>query len=426
MNKEILKLAIPNIISNISIPLLSTVDTALMGHLSSIELGAVGISSMIFNFVYWNFGFLRMGTTGMTAQAYGRKDNLEISNNLQRAFYLSLFISIIIIVFMVPIGRISAYLMNVQLVQESAVFDYFYIRVWAAPATLGLYALMGWFFGLQNAKIPLIITVLVNIVNIVLSYYLVYVSQLGIKGVAIGTVIAQYFGLLFSLIVIYFYFKKYLIVIPFNNLFGWRNLSRFLNINKDIFFRTVCLSFAFAFLYSQASLKGELFLATNVLLLQFLNWTSYAIDGFAHSAESLIGKYFGAKDEANTFKAIKYIFIWGFSLSLMFSTCFFFFGDNIVRIFTNQFDVIQESNKLINWVIVLPVVAFSCYLWDGIFIGLTASKAMRNTMIAAVIIYLLSYYGFPGNNIWLALMVFLGARGVLQTIVFAQKKLKLN
>lgn len=430
MNKEILRLAVPNIISNISIPLLSSVDTLLMGHLSSVELGAVGISSMIFNFVYWNFGFLRMGTTGMTAQAFGRKNDFEMASMLQKSWVVSLIISSIIMVLMIPICRAASFLMNVSDSQQEFVNIYFYTRIWAAPATLGLYALLGWFFGMQNAKWPLIITISINLINILLSYYFVMVLGYGIRGVALGTVIAQYFGFFLAFVIIAKKYRKFVVKIPLKILIAWENIREFLRINRDIFFRTVCLSFAFAFLYSQASLKGELYLAANVVLLQFLNWMSYAIDGFAFASESLVGKYHGAKDSKNTYKSIRYIFAWGLVLAIGFTIVYWIFGGALVQLFTNQADVVTEANSLIYWVIVMPIVAFSCYIWDGIYVGLTASVAMRNTMLISVIIYLLTFYGgsyfFNYTNVWLALLVFLFARGLVQTIVFLKRGLSIH
>lgn len=430
MNREILRLAIPNIISNISIPLLASVDIWLMGHQSSIELGAVGVAGMIFNFLYWNFGFLRMGTTGMTAQAFGRNDALEINSILQKAVVFAIIISLLLLLLMIPIAESASYLMNVDPSQKNFINEYFFVRIWAAPASLCLYALLGWFFGMQNAKIPLIITVSINVVNILLSYWLVEYAEMGIRGVALGTLIAQYFGFA---IAIYFVLKKYksfISPIPFLVLIKWDSIKRFLNINRDIFLRTICLSFAFAFLYSQASKEGAIFLAANVVLLQFLNWMSYGIDGFAFAAESLVGKYVGAKDNVHTIKVIKSLFIWGAGLALFYTLFFWLFGLNIIKLFTDQKEVIAFSGDLLIWVIILPLISFACYIWDGIFIGITASVSMRNSMVLSLIIYLLCFYGLKELTgeayIWLSLFVFLAARGIIQSILFAYRGLSLN
>lgn len=430
LNKEIIRLAIPNIISNVSIPLLSSVDTMLMGHLSALELGAVGVSATIFNVLYWNFGFLRMGTTGMTAQAFGKENDKAISNMLRKALLFALLISLILILLMIPIGRLAAYLMNVEDIQKEFVFQYFYTRIWAAPATLSLYALFGWYFGMQNARIPLLLTIAINTINIIFSYYLVKVMDYGITGVAWGTVIGQYFGLGIGFLLLWMYYRKYIQVKGIKEILTWEELSVFFNVNKDIFIRTVFLSFSFAFLYAQSALQGEIVLAANVVLMQFLNWMSYGIDGFAYAAESLVGKYFGAGRLGETKKVIKLIFIWGFVLALIYALTYYFGGDLLIRVFTNQPEVIAKSGQLLVWVVLIPLFAFSCYLWDGIYIGLTASKAMRNTMLLSFIIYMGAYYGFQNyfgqNLIWIAMFAFLTARGFFQTILYLRKGFELT
>jgi MATE family multidrug resistance protein len=334
-----------------------------------------------------------------------------------------------IMLLMIPIASGSSFLMNVSLEQQPLVNQYFFTRIWAAPATLGLYALMGWYFGMQNAKIPLLITIAINLINIALSYYFVKVLGYGIRGVAAGTVIAQYAGFFLALGLVFWKFRTYIKAIPLRDLLVKEKLSRFLNVNRDIFLRTVMLTFAFAFLYSQASLAGELFLAANVILLQFLNWMSYAIDGFAYAAESLVGNYYGAGDEKKTYKAISYLFKWGLAFAILFTIVFWLFGEEIVLVFSNQADVIAMTNSMLFWVIILPVTSFACYIWDGIYIGLTASKTMRNAMFLAVLVYIGTYYGldyfFGMQNIWLALIIFLAFRGIIQTIYFARLGLKL-
>ncbi|MEL6926676.1 MAG: MATE family efflux transporter, partial [Bacteroidota bacterium] len=310
MNREILRLAIPNIVSNISIPLLSTVDTALMGRLSELHLGAVGVGAMVFNIVYWNFGFLRMGTTGITAQAYGRDDRTALRHTFVRAVMVALGIALLILLLQIPLAKASLYLMNVEDQQYQLVYEYFMIRVWAAPASLSLYAFMGWFFGMQNAVFPLIITLVINVVNIILSYVLVQYAGMDVDGVAWGTVVAQYVGLLLAGIL---FASRYGYLLQTGNettaeesgWLQWSAFRQFLSINGDIFLRTVCLSFAFGFFYSQSAGFDELTLAVNVILLQFLNWMSYGVDGFAFASESLVGKYHGASDAKGMNRAIR-------------------------------------------------------------------------------------------------------------------------
>lgn len=429
MNKEILRLAIPNILSNISIPLLSTVDTVLMGSLSSSHLGAVGIGGMIFNFIYWNFGFLRMGTTGMTAQAYGAKDQEEQIHTFLRAGLIALVIAILIIVLMRPIESLSLLAFNMEGDQAGLVSEYFRIRIWAAPASLIIYVMMGWFFGMQNAIYPLVITVIVNVANMLVSIYMVNYLDMGIQGVAWGTVFAQYLGLFIAVGLFLFKYSPLRAYITEK----WKqknSFGRFLKVNRDIFLRTVCLTFAFGFFYSKSAEAGEVVLAINVVLQQFLNWMSYGIDGFAYAAESMVGKYFGAKDEQKTYTSIKLAFKWGFVFALMFSLYFMLDYEGLIHLFTDQENVITASLEYKWWMVAFPILAFSCYIWDGVFVGLTASVSMRNTMVVALIVYLGVYYvllTYSGDKaIWIALMVFLFVRGVFQGVVFWQKGLAIN
>jgi len=427
MNKEILRLAIPNIISNISVPLLSTVDTALMGRLSELHLGAVGIGAMIFNFVYWNFGFLRMGTTGITAQAFGKKDNQDIIVTLSRALLVAFILAVVVIVFQKPIGQLSFYLMNISEAQNDLVNEYFYTRIWAAPATLALYAFMGWFFGMQNAIYPLILTIAINVVNIICSYVFVHHYNMAVAGVAWGTVIAQYTGLVVAIILFVTKYTSYLDHYSHKASLEVKALLQFLQINSDIFIRTFCLTFAFGFFYSQSSAGGAEILAVNVILLQFLNWMSYGVDGFAYASESLVGKYKGAQDQANLKQAIRFSFIWGMVLALLFSLTYLLFGESLLYVFTDKESLISASLPFLFWMFLFPILSTPCYIWDGIYIGLTASRAMRQTMLIAVSIYILFYFllrnDFGNHGLWAALLIFMVARGLIQWVWYRRAEL---
>ena len=425
MNKEILRLAIPNILSNISVPLLSTVDTALMGHLSTLHLGAVGIGSMIFNFVYWNFGFLRMGTTGMTAQAFGKNDKSEMMLTISRAMMVALLLATIVILFQNLIGQGSFYLMNISDEQTTLVAEYFYIRIWAAPATLGLFAMIGWFFGMQNAIYPLVLTIVINVVNILLSFLLVKQYNMGVAGVAWGTVVAQYVGLALALILFWKKYQQHLQHYTQKATLEIEALSKFLLINRDIFIRTFCLTFAFGFFYSRSANAGEVILAVNVILLQFLNWMSYGIDGFAYASESLVGKYKGANNLGRLRQSIRLSFVWGMVLALIFSFAYLVFGENLLRIFTDQENLIVASTPYLFWMFLFPLISTPCYIWDGIYIGLTASHAMRQTMLAALVIYLIAYFilypMFQNHGLWAALLLFMAARGIIQWVWYRKR-----
>ena len=418
-HKEILNLAIPNIVSNISIPLLSTVDTILMGQLSALHLGAIGLGGMIFNFVYWNFGFLRMGTTGLTAQAYGAQDDYKLGVTLVRGMLLALLLAVTIFLTQGWLLQAASWFFSVQDAHAPLIAEYFTTRMWAAPATMMMYVLMGWFFGLQNAIYPMIITIIINIVNIIVSYMLVHHYGMDIRGVALGTVIAQYTGVLLCFVAVAYKYRQYLSSELIKAASKVSELIDFFKVNSNLFIRTVCLTFVFAYFYRESSIAGALALAANAILLQFVNWMSYGIDGFAYAAESMVGKYKGAGDRFNLSRSVKLSFLWGLILAIAYSLVYFMYYDGLLHLFSSDSDVIDFALRYKTWMVVFPVIAFACYIWDGVFIGLLASKEMRDSMILAVIVFLGLYHfvklGDPLQGLWLAMFSFLIMRGVLLT-----------
>lgn len=422
INKEILVLALPNIISNISVPLISTVDTALMGRMSELHLGAIGLGAMIFNFLYWNFGFLRMGTTGVTAQAYGADDGPLISSHLGKALLVALGIGLLMILFREPLFYLAEMLLFIGPDHVDYVHHYYDVRIMAAPASLALFALLGWLFGMQNAIYPLIITIVINITNIVLSYYFVVQLEWGIQGVATGTVIAQYIGVITAAGLIAYRYMSILNEFQAKMITQLSDYRQFFSINGDIFIRTLFLSSAFAFFYAQSSQESEIILAVNVVLLQFLHWMSYIIDGFAYASEALVGKYKGRQSSEMMSRTINYSMLWGLGMALVFSGIYAIWGEEILRIFTDEQVVINAAKPMIKWMILLPIFGFASYIWDGVYIGLTASKSMRNSMIISFAGYLLLWWLirdiYPAQSLWIALISFLFFRGVVQTILY--------
>ncbi|MCD4772102.1 MAG: MATE family efflux transporter [Bacteroidales bacterium] len=431
LNKEILKLAIPNIISNLTVPLLGIVDLAILGHLESeVYIGAIALGGLIFNFIYWGFSFLRMGTTGMTAQAYGRKNNEEISLLFFRSTIIAIAGGIILILFQTPIEWFSFLVMDGSNEVEKLASGYFFIRIYAAPATIGLYALIGWFLGMQNARYPLIIALVVNILNIVLNYIFVFKFNMKADGVALGTVLAQYSGFILGLILFFKQYKSYLKCCrSFKKIFNISDIKKFFRINKDIFIRTVLLIFAFSFFTNQSARISDTMLAVNTILLQFFLVFSFFIDGFAYAAESLVGKYYGAGDKLNLKLVVKKLFLWGFHISIPFTLVYLILGKSFLNVFTNNNEVISETAPYLFWIAIVPLVTFAAFLWDGIYTGATATKAMRNSMIiATLIVYLPATYlltHLMGNHgMWLALMLFMASRGI-SLFVFAKRNVYL-
>ncbi len=423
MNKRILKLAIPNIISNLSVPLLSSVDTAVLGHLPSpVYLGAIAIGSMIFNFIYWGFGFLRMGTTGLTAQVYGAKNNSEISSTLFRAVFISTILGISLIILQYPISYLSFYLIDGSTEVESLALKYFNIRIFAAPATLSLYALHGWFLGVQNSKYPLYVSLFVNILNIILNLTFVYGFEMNVEGVALGTVISQYLGVFLSVFLLYKYYKKYISEFSYRIIIQKEKIKKFFKVNLDIFLRTLLLIFTISFFTAKSAEFNDEILAANFILLQLWLIVAYGVDGFAFAAESLVGRFKGAQDSFNLKKVIKYSFQWGIGLGIIVSLVYLFFNKQILALYTNQNNVIQIAQNFIIWIVIAPVINSISFIWDGIYIGATATREMLISMAVSTLIFFLPIYFITndilGNHsIWLALTMFMVIRGLTLTIL---------
>ena len=421
VNKEIYRLALPNIVSNFSIPLLGAVDTALMGRLESVHyLGAVGIGGIIFSFIYWGFGFLRMATTGLTAQAFGERDLQECGRLLLRAIGIGITASLLLFILQWQLADVSFLLIGTSPEVEHLARVYFHIRIYAAPATLCLHAFHGVFLGVQNARYPMLLTIVVNLVNIVLN--LVFVRLLGMKveGVALATVIAQYVGLFLAVLLFSRYYRGLLKAWRFREVLALSKLKRFLNISGDIFIRTCCLVFSHAVFTAKSAALSDTVLAVNTILLQFINLMSYAIDGFAFAAESLIGKYKGAQDMRNLKKTTRQIFLWAFLFGGVIMLIFVLFGEPLLHLFTDQMPLIEQAKPYLIWIIVASVVNVAAYIWDGIFLGATASKALRNSVILSTLLFLSAIYlfmPFGNHGLWGALTVLLIARGVSLTIL---------
>ena len=424
LNKQILSLAIPNIISNLSVPMLSAVDTALMGRLENEQyLGAIAIGGVIFGFVYWGFSFLRMGVTGLTAQAYGARDTEESTLLLKRGVMVALLIALLLLILQPLIAALSFYLMDAGPEVERLARSYFHIRLWAAPATLTLHVFHGWFLGMQNAKYPMFLTVVVNLLNLALNFFFVKVLMMTSDGVALGTVIAQYLGLLCT---IGLFLRRY------RHLWdGWHlkgvlhppALKRFFRIGGDILIRTFAVLFCHAFFTSKAGALSDTALAINTILMQFIHILAYGIDGFAFAAESLVGRYKGAREIATLKRSVRFSFCWALLLSVGFSLIFGLFGTNLLNLFTDKTNLLMGARPYLIWIAIAPPINSIAYIWDGVFVGATASSAMRNSMLASAVIFLLVYFLFRGlgnHGLWLALTLFSASRGATLTF-FAPK-----
>ena len=418
MNKKILRLAIPNIISNISVPLLSMVDLAIAGHMGSISfIGAVAVAGVIFNFIYWNFGFLRMGTTGFTAQAYGARDLKESVEILIRSSVIAFSIAALLIIFQKPILEFALLFIDASDATREPIKQYFYIRIWSAPCALMLYAFKGWFIGMQNSKIPMFLAIMINVLNIGFTFLFVYALKMDFKGIAMGTVVAEYIGLTLAFLFWIFYYGKLKKYIVWKEIFVKAKLLQFFKVNGNIFLRTFCLVIVFTSFTTFSTKSGDTILAVNTLLLQLFTLFSYIMDGFAYAAESLTGKFIGAKNNNGLKLSIKYIFRWGWILTIFFTILYLLFGNQILGLLTNNQEVLNGAKPFLGWVLLVPISGFAAFLWDGVYVGATASKAMRDAIFIATFGYFLIYYSlvsFIGNNaLWIALLLFLLLRGLI-------------
>ena len=431
LNRSILKLAIPNIISNITVPLLGLVDMVLMGHQDSIAyIGAIGLGGTIFSVMYSIFSFMRAGTTGFTAQAYGANDRAEIAYSLYRSLCIALIATVLVLSLQGPVEWISIKLLHGSEEVLAHTATYFRVRIWAAPAVLCLYAFNGWFIGMQNTTIPMVIAILTNVVNIILSVIFVNFMDMGVTGVALGTVMAQYCGLLTAIIFLFAKFRYHLIprrVILLQS----DKLKRFFQVNADFMIRSILLVLSIAFFNNQSAKLGDDMLAVNMILMQFFYIFSYFTDGFAYAGEALVGRFTGAHDAKQLHRTVKLLFIWGFVIALPFTLLYAFFPDAFIRLISDRPEVLTQAKPFHIYMILIPLITFAAFLWDGIYIGATAARAIRNTMlISAVVVFLpaslLLMPTFGNHGLWIAFLLFMVARGLSMTLMAKKAILSIN
>ncbi len=416
VNKSILKLTIPNIISNITVPLLGMVDLAIVGHIGGEKyIGAIAIGTAIFNLIYWNFGFLRMGTSGFTAQAYGARDMGDALRIFVRGSVVALLIASVLIALQTLIAPIVISFMGGSPELSSLAREYFDVRIWAAPATLMLYVTKGWFVGMQNTRVPMFVAITINIVNIVTSYLFAYNGGMGLSGVALGTVVAQYVGLALSLYVGVRYYGKLYRPSRLVGSLDVKKMTEFFSINRDIFLRTLCLVAVFTFFTRASAEIGDRQLAINTLLMQLFTLISYFLDGFAYSAEALVGRYVGSGNKSMLTTSVRALIVWGVGIAILFSLLYTAMLAPILSIFTDDSSIIADSLDYRYWVGAIPLCGFLAFLYDGILIGATQTIVMRNIMYAATALFFaLFYISSPvlgDKALWFALLGYLAMRG---------------
>lgn len=434
-DRQILHIALPSIVSNITVPLLGLVDVAIVGHMgSAVYIGAVAVGSMIFNLVYWLFAFLRMGSSGLTAQAWGRRDMPETVDILVRAVLIALLIALLLLVLQVPLCRLMFWLIEPTPDVLPLASTYFYMVIWGAPASLCLFVLTGWFIGMQNTRSPMLVSILQNVVNILASLLLVYGLGMKIEGVALGTVVAQYVGLLVAAGLLWRYYGKILgkqkrISTPRSPL-----TTHQLKIYRDLFLRTLCLVAVNLFFTAVGARQGAVVLSVNTVLLQMYLFFSYFMDGFAYAGEALGGKTYGARNMQAFRETLRHLWLWMVIVTGAFTLLYIIGGMQVVEALTDDADVRQSAADFIFWAWLVPASGCVAFIWDGVFVGITATRGMLvSSFVAAIVFFTIccipSAFHLPPSTVnhflWLAQVVYLSMRGIVQTVWYGLKLSKL-
>ena len=428
-NKEILRLALPSIVSNITVPLLGLVDLMVVGHIGNeAYISAIAVGTMIFNVMYWLLGFLRMGTSGMTSQAFGRADKAECIGILVRSLTIGLAFGLSFILAQRGLEWGLLRLMNTPEASWDYVATYFRIVIWGAPAMLGLYGLTGWFIGMQDTRTPMVVAILQNIVNILTSLSLVFALGWGITGVATGTLLAQWMALLSAWKRVSKINKERKVTSLGQS--TWASLTHilavkgawidFFLVNKDIFLRTLCLIAVNFYFTSAGGKQGTMLLAVNTLLMTLFTIFSYVMDGFAYAGEALSGKYYGAGDKQGLRITIRRLFMFGGLMTLMFTGLYVIGGTGFLHLLTDDAAVVEAARPYLPWACLIPVVGVTAFILDGVFIGLTDTKGMLFSTVIAMLSFFAVYLGFRGNlaneALWLAFLTFLLMRGLASMV----------
>lgn len=398
INRDILKLAIPSILANITVPLVGMADIAVAGHLdtqAATMIGGIAIGTMLFDLLYWNFGFLRVGTGGLTAQAYGRGDRKECARIFARAFGIALACAIMLIAIQWFFVKAAFLVVDCTPEVRELASRYFFIRIWAAPATLGLMAFKGWFIGMQDSVSPMVTDLTVNGMNVLMSIVLALgirplgYEGMGFAGIATGTVVAQYSGLLTAMFLMLVKYRKNTLATlhkeDLKEVFKGGETRRFFVMNTDLFVRSLCFIAIYIGFTVISARYGDLLLAVSSIMMKLLMIFSYFTDGFAYAGEAMTGKYIGARDGRMLRQTVKWTFIWSMGIAVIFMGIYHFAGVPMLRMMTSDPTVVEASKEYLPWLLLMPVIGCAAFTWDGIYIGATASKAIRNSMLWAVV-----------------------------------------
>lgn len=420
MDRRILRLAVPSILANITTPLLALIDTAIAGHLGSERyLAAIAVGGVMFNMLYWFFSFLRAGTSGLSAQACGAGDPSASALVLGRSLLVALTAGALMILFQEGIFKMMVWFLEAKPPVSSLASVYFHLLIWGAPAVLGNYAMAGWFLGMQNSRMMLWVSLIINVVNIVTSLTLVYLLDMGIAGIAAGTLVAQWTGFGAG----FLFLKGYRMPRPkWADIFRWNELRRFFSVNVDVMLRTVCLIAVTLWFTRAGSVQGPLILAVNTLLMQLFLLFSYMMDGVAFAGEALVGRYVGARDLQHVHLCVKRLFVWGAAWALLFTLVYFLGGEGILDLLSDDAGVRSAAHEYFVWALTSPLAGFAAFAWDGVYIGATLTRRLLVSMAGACATFFLLYYllvpVMHNHGLWLAFIAYLAMRGILQTLLF--------
>ncbi|EOW2079138.1 MATE family efflux transporter DinF [Vibrio mimicus] len=424
VHRQVLALALPMVLSNITVPLLGLVDAAVIGHLEHAwYLGGVALGSTMISVTFWLLGFLRMSTTGLTAQAHGAQNPQQLGRVLLQGSVIALGLAALFLLFHRPVAGLIFHFSDASSEVKTYAEAYFYIRAWSAPAALLNFVLLGWLLGTQNARAPMWMVIITNLTNIVLDLLLVLGLGLKVEGAAIASVIADYAGLLFGLVCVVRYWRQQQLPAPFSFISSLtKELSRLVALNRDIFLRSLCLQAVFSFMTFQGAALGDETVAANAVLMSFLMMISYGMDGFAYAMEAMVGKAIGAKDDRQLRTSMIGSTFWATMICLLLSLIFLGFGSDLIRMITNIPSVQATAEIYLPWLVAMPLVAVWCFLLDGVFIGATKGKEMRNSMAISAVAFFVAYWlsaSYGNHALWLAMLSFMALRGVTLGIALA-------
>ena len=416
-HRKVWALAGPIIISNISVPLVGAVDTAVVGRLPGPQaIGAVALGALIFSFLYWGFGFLRMGTTGFVARAFGANNQQALGDTLLRVFLLAFGFGLLTIILSQPLIGMALHLLDSSLEVEQLTRNYAEIRIWSAPATLCMYVFTGVFIGLQQTARAFYLQLILNITNVMLDFLFVMGYDMGVEGVALATLIAEYFAAICGFILLREPLAIALRQLNWQRLLERGALLELMHANGNIFVRTLCLVFSFAYFTAQSAKFGEVVLAANAILIHLHSIMAYGLDGFAHAAEALTGSAYGAGKRQNFSRAVRLTNIWAGIMAAIVSLLYLLFGELILGLFSNIQTVMDTALIYLPWMIIAPLISVWSFQFDGIFIGVGYTREMRNAMLVSTALYLvllnllLPYWG--NHGLFMALSLFMLIRAL--------------